>query len=101
MQPSCRPSSAKAENEKNKPSSQPRPKHKNKNRTFAKSTNYDIIPIGATVLREAGQGRNPAALSEVNCVLFSIALDESSPRDEDELRYIDAVRAKRELRSDK
>ena len=52
-------------------------------------------------MREAGQGRNPAALSEVNCVLFSIALDESSPRDEDELRYIDAVRAKRELRSDK
>ena len=53
--------SAKVENEKNKPNSQPRPKHKNKNRTFAKSTNYDIIPIGATVLREAGQGRNPAA----------------------------------------
>lgn len=25
---------------------------------------------GATVLREAGQGRNPAALSDVNCVLF-------------------------------
>lgn len=25
---------------------------------------------GATVLREAGQGRNPAALSELNCVLF-------------------------------
>ena len=62
---------------------------------------YGIIFFGATVLREAGQGRNPAALSEVNCVLFSIALDESSPRDEDELRYIDAVRAKRELRSDK
>ena len=39
---------------------------------------------GATVLREAGQGRNPAALSEVNCVLFSIALDASSPRDADE-----------------
>ena len=71
-------------NEKNKPSSQPRPKHKNKNRTFANRTNYDIIPIGATVLREAGQGRNPAALSEVNCVLFSIALDESSPRDAEE-----------------
>ena len=29
---------------------------------------------GATVLREAGQGRNPAALSEVNCVLFFRAL---------------------------
>ena len=70
VQPSCRPSSAKVENEKNKPNSQPRPKHKNKNRTFANRTNYDIIPIGATVLREAGQGRNPAALSEVNCVLF-------------------------------
>ena len=24
----------------------------------------------ATVLREVGQGRNPAALSDVNCVLF-------------------------------
>ena len=84
VQPSCRPSSAKVGNEKNKPSSQPRPKHKNKNRTFANRTNYDIIPIGATVLREAGQGRNPAALSEVNCVLFSIALDESSPRDAEE-----------------
>ena len=29
---------------------------------------------GATVLREAGQGRNPAALSDVNCVLFFRAL---------------------------
>ena len=29
---------------------------------------------GATVLREAGQGRNPAALSDVNCVLFFCAL---------------------------
>ena len=28
----------------------------------------------ATVLREAGQGRNPAALSDVNCVLFFCAL---------------------------
>ena len=45
---------------------------------------YGIILIGATILREAGQGRNPAALSEVNCVLFSIALDESSPKDVDE-----------------
>ena len=42
-------------------------------------------------MREAGQGRNPAALSDVNCVLFSIALNESSPKDADELRYIDAV----------
>ena len=45
---------------------------------------YGIIFIGATSVREAGQGRNPAALSEVNCVLFSIALDESSPKDVDE-----------------
>ena len=29
-----------------------------------------------------------------------IALSESSPTDADELRYIDAVRAKRELRSE-
>ena len=35
-------------------------------------------------MREAGQGRNPAALSEVNCVLFSIALDESSLKGADE-----------------
>ena len=27
---------------------------------------------GATVLREVGQGRNPAALSDVNCVLFFV-----------------------------
>ena len=45
---------------------------------------YGIISFGATSVREAGQGRNPAALSEVNCVLFSIALDESSPKDVDE-----------------
>ena len=51
-------------------------------------------------MREAGQGRNPAALSDVNCVLFSIALNESSLKGADELRYIDAVRAKRELRSE-
>ena len=51
-------------------------------------------------MREAGQGRNPAALSDVNCVLFSIALNESSLQGTDELRYIDAVRAKRELGSD-
>ena len=51
-------------------------------------------------MREAGQGRNPAALSDVNCVLFSMYLSESSPKDADELRYIDAVRAKRELRSE-
>ena len=42
-------------------------------------------------MREAGQGRNPAALSDVNCVLFSIALNESSPKEEDEFRGIDAV----------
>jgi hypothetical protein len=42
-------------------------------------------------LREAGQGRNPAALSEVSCVLFSIALNESTPKEEDEFRDIDAV----------
>lgn len=29
-----------------------------------------MINSGATVLREAGQGRNPAALSDLNCVLF-------------------------------
>ena len=51
-------------------------------------------------MREAGQGRNPAALSEVSCVLFSIALNESTPKEEDEFRDIDAVRAKRELRSE-
>lgn len=31
---------------------------------------------GATVLREAGQGRNPAALSDLNCVLFFCAFSE-------------------------
>ena len=32
---------------------------------------YGIILIGATILREAGQGRNPAALSECElCALF-------------------------------
>ncbi|ESS18792.1 hypothetical protein PHG01_00290 [Streptococcus mutans PKUSS-HG01] len=31
---------------------------------------YAIIDIGATALREAGQGRNPAALSDVSCVLY-------------------------------
>ena len=31
---------------------------------------------GATVLREAGQGRNPAALSDVTCVLFFRAVFE-------------------------
>ena len=43
-----------------------------------------ILINGATVLREAGQGRNPAALSEVSCVLFSIALNESSLKGADE-----------------
>ena len=66
-----------------------KPKHKNKNQSFANRLNYDIIPIGATVLREAGQGRNPAALSEVNCVLFSIALNESRLKVADEFRDID------------
>ena len=33
---------------------------------------------GATVLREAGQGRNPAALSDVNCVLFFLCFKENS-----------------------
>ncbi len=33
---------------------------------------YAIISSGATALREAGQGRNPAALSDVSCVLFFI-----------------------------
>ena len=33
---------------------------------------YGIILIGATILREAGQGRNPAALSECElCALFA------------------------------
>ena len=54
-----------------------RPKHRIK-RTFANRTNYDIIPIER--LLEAGRGGS-SSLSEVNCVLFSIALDESSPRD--------------------
>ena len=35
---------------------------------------YDIIVNGATFVREAGQGRNPAALSEVGCVLFFVYL---------------------------
>ncbi len=35
---------------------------------------YGIILIGATILREAGQGRNPAALSECElCALFCFA----------------------------
>ena len=35
-------------------------------------------------MREAGQGRKPAALSEVNCEIFSIVLDESSLQGVDE-----------------
>ena len=35
---------------------------------------YAIISFGATALREAGQGRNPAALSDVSCVLFFLWL---------------------------
>ena len=31
---------------------------------------YGIISFGATSVREAGQGRNPAALSDFRCVLF-------------------------------
>ena len=31
---------------------------------------YGIIFFGATSVREAGQGRNPAALSDFRCVLF-------------------------------
>ncbi len=31
-----------------------------------------IIINGATLVREAGQGRNPAALSDVECVLFLV-----------------------------
>ncbi len=36
----------------------------------AQSEIYGIMISGATLVREAGQGRNPAALSEVECVLF-------------------------------
>ncbi len=36
----------------------------------AQSEIYGIMINGATLVREAGQGRNPAALSEVECVLF-------------------------------
>ena len=50
----------------------------------AKSKKMCYTIHGATVLREAGQGRNPAALSDVNCVLFSIALNESSLKGADE-----------------
>ncbi len=37
---------------------------------LAQSEIYGIITSGATSVREAGQGRNPAALSDVGCVLF-------------------------------
>ncbi len=37
---------------------------------IAQSEIYGIILGGATSVREAGQGRNPAALSDVGCVLF-------------------------------
>jgi len=38
---------------------------------------YAIIDIGATALREAGQRRNPAALSDVSCVLYFYAIIKS------------------------
>lgn len=42
-----------------------------KNKSLASVTNYGIIIDGATFAREAGQGRNPAALSDDQvCALF-------------------------------
>lgn len=35
---------------------------------------YGTIINGATLVREVGQGRNPAALSDIECVLFFIYL---------------------------
>ena len=46
---------------------------KKENRDWHKKQIYGIILIGATILREAGQGRNPAALSECElCALFIV-----------------------------
>ena len=46
------------------------PLHKNKNRTFANRTNYDIIPIGATVLR-SGSGEESSSPKRFQvCALF-------------------------------
>ena len=43
---------------------------RNGGKKLDKLKRYGIILSGATILREAGQGRNPAALSDLDCVLF-------------------------------